>query len=228
MVTLYEVGGAVRDRMIGIQSKDIDYAVEAESFDEMREEILSRDGKIFLETPQYFTIRAHLPKIGAADFVLCRKDGEYSDGRRPDTVEMGTIYDDLARRDFTVNAMAIRESDGELLDPFDGRKDLENCQLACVGKAEERFREDALRMLRALRFALTKNFSLSKSIVECFRSQDMVELLANISIDRIREELTKCFDYNTLLTLEILNRFPMLRTTIFSHENLWLKPTQRG
>lgn len=77
MACFFEVGGAVRDKLLGVQSKDIDYAVEAESFSAMRDAVIERGGKIFLETPQYLTIRAHVPKLGAADFVLCRKDGEY-------------------------------------------------------------------------------------------------------------------------------------------------------
>lgn len=122
-IKFYQVGGSVRDSFIGLKSKDIDYAVEAPSFDAMREAIKERGGEIFLETPQFLTIRANVPGMGACDYVLCRKDGEYVDGRRPETVTAGTILDDLARRDFTMNAIAIAE-DGTILDPFDGRKDI--------------------------------------------------------------------------------------------------------
>ncbi len=103
MVKIYLVGGSIRDQLLGLKSKDLDYAVEAGSYEEMRDYI-KENGKIFLETPEYLTIRAHLKNGEPADFVLCRKDGEYSDGRRPDKVTPGTLYDDLARRDFTVNA----------------------------------------------------------------------------------------------------------------------------
>jgi len=106
MIKLFEVGGHVRDGLLGIKSKDIDMAVEAPSWEAMREFVKHNTKKIFLEKEEFLTIRAMghdgLPK----DFVLCRKDGAYSDGRRPDTVEAGTIFDDLARRDFTVNAIA--------------------------------------------------------------------------------------------------------------------------
>src|SRR5689334_19330699 len=99
-VKLYKVGGYVRDQVLGLKSKDIDYAVEAESYDAMKNHLIEKGAKIYLEQPQYFTIRGKLNDEDA-DFVLCRKEGKYSDGRRPDTVEIGTIYDDLARRDFT-------------------------------------------------------------------------------------------------------------------------------
>src|SRR4051812_9903063 len=106
---IYLVGGAVRDKIMNITPKDLDYSIECESFDAMRQYIIDRGGTIFLETPQYFTIRAKVPELGAADFVLCRRDGMYKDNRRPETVEVGTIFDDLARRDFTMNAIAIDE-----------------------------------------------------------------------------------------------------------------------
>src|SRR4051812_36297006 len=118
-VHLYEVGGHVRDSLLGIKSKDIDFAVEAESFMELFNWLNAQKFDIFLITEEYGTIRARFPKghVNAgltADFVLCRKDGNYSDGRRPDSVSPGTIFDDLARRDFTVNAMARDLETGEL------------------------------------------------------------------------------------------------------------------
>src|SRR5688572_2507881 len=115
-VKVFEVGGAVRDKLLGLRPKDIDFAVEAPSFKAMHEFVSSTCSTIFLIKPEFLTIRAHHATMGAVDFVLCRKDGAYSDGRRPDTVEPGTIFDDLARRDFTINAMAFDE-EGNLIDP---------------------------------------------------------------------------------------------------------------
>ena len=108
---IYQVGGSLRDECLGRPCKDFDFSVEAPSYEAMREHLVQDGYTIFLEKPEYLTIRARFPKGHpqervCADFVLCRKDGFYSDGRRPDTVEPGTIYDDLARRDFTMNAMA--------------------------------------------------------------------------------------------------------------------------
>src|SRR6478735_1674813 len=156
----YQVGGCVRDSLLGVESKDIDFSVEAPSYEAMREAVIERCGgnpeSIKVDKPEFATIRAIDPKLGGVDFVLCRKDGAYSDGRRPDSVEMGTLLDDLARRDFTVNAIA-RADDGSLIDPFNGQADLKLRLLRCVGGVD-RLREDSLRMLRAFRFAITKGF----------------------------------------------------------------------
>ena len=103
MIQYYEVGGAVRDRIRGARSKDVDFAVEADSYQAMVDDIKNRGGFIFLESPQHLTVRARMPLIGPADFVLCRSDGRYIDGRHPETVTPGDIYDDLARRGRLVN-----------------------------------------------------------------------------------------------------------------------------
>lgn len=225
MATFYKVGGAVRDELLGLTPKDIDYAVEADSFEAMREAILQRGGEIFLETPQYFTIRARVPSLGACDFVLCRKDGSYTDGRRPESVSVGSIYDDLARRDFTVNAMA-RTEEGDLIDPHNGQKHLKEKHLRCVGDAKTRFTEDGLRMLRAIRFEITKGLIMDNDIVRCLSKPDFfTPRLVGVSSERIREELLKCFKHNTRETIEILNGFPIVSNYIFNYTGIWLKPT---
>ncbi len=223
--TFYQVGGSVRDALLGLKSKDIDYAVEAESYEAMRSAIVERGGEVFLETPQYFTIRAKVPVLGACDFVLCRKDGAYSDGRHPSTVEVGTILDDLARRDFTVNAMA-RTEDGELIDPHGGSQDLRDKVLSCVGNTEERFTEDGLRLLRALRFSITKGLMMDIQIRRCLKDFSFfVPRLDGVSVERIREELHKCFAADTVTTLVFLDDYNQLRNYIFSNFDIWLKPT---
>lgn len=225
MATFYQVGGSVRDELLGLKSKDIDYAVEAGSFADMRNAILERGGEIFLETPQYLTIRARVPALGACDYVLCRKDGSYSDGRRPDTVEPGTIYDDLARRDFTVNAIAKAE-DGTLIDPHGGVDHLNLRLLRCVGDTCTRFTEDGLRMLRAIRFHIVKGLRIHSDIFECLNTPIFfTKQLGGVSQERIREELVKCFQYDTIYTLKVLDNFSEFRTHLFSYGTLWLKPT---
>ena len=222
-VKFYRVGGCVRDQMLGVKSKDIDYAVEAPSYKAMLQEIVNRKGEVFLEKPEYLTVRAKVPKLGACDFVLCRKDGAYYDGRRPDTVEPGTLHDDLSRRDFTVNAMAISE-DGRLIDPFGGSEDLEYRELVCVGSAMERFGEDQLRMLRAIRFSVTKGMGLSPEIEEALFNPELRDgLVNNVSEERVYEELMKAFRHNTLETLQILNFFKLDKLLLDG--KMWLKPT---
>lgn len=235
-VTLYEVGGCVRDELLGLNSKDIDFTVEASSYEEMREFLISEGFDIFLETPEYLTIRARFPKhhwqFGeremartACDFVLARKDGAYSDGRRPDDVVPGTIFDDLKRRDFTVNAIA-RASDGRLIDPHNGRFDLNRGVLSCVGSAADRISEDALRGLRAIRFRITKSLNWDMELAQVMNDPAFAKLLSTISQERIREELFKAFKASTQQALWILTHdvSPAVIPAIFQ-DGLWLRPT---
>ena len=222
-IKFYKVGGYVRDMQLGVKSKDIDYAVEAASYQDMVDYIAAH-GKIWQERPQYFTVRAKLNGEDC-DYVLCRKEGAYSDGRRPDSVEPGTIFDDLARRDFTCNAMALDEN-GVLLDPHDGQKDLADRILRCVGSAADRFNEDYLRIIRALRFSIMKSMTLDRSIVDCLYDARMAEKLASLPVERIRDELYRCFTYDTLKTLRVLNSYPYIRDMLFRRgSKLVLIPT---
>lgn len=223
MAKFYQVGGSVRDQLLGQKSKDIDFAVEAASYDDMKDAILGKGGKIFLESPEYFTIRAHMAPHGACDFVLCRKDGEYVDGRRPESVEAGTLYDDLARRDFKMNAIAIGE-DGEYIDPFNGMGDISRSRISCVGNPEDRFQEDGLRIIRAIRFAVVKQFVLDEDIDDYLRKEYLPRRLSGVSNERIREELQKAFSFDTPMTLKLLNNYNL--TFIFEN-NLWLEPTMK-
>lgn len=220
MATFYRVGGCVRDEIMGIPCKDIDYSVEAESYDDMRQAILDRGGHIFLEKPEYFTVRAHVPGLGACDFVLCRKDGDYTDGRRPDSVEAGTLLDDLSRRDFTMNAMA-RTEQGGIIDPFNGRADIENRVIRCVGNPRERFAEDYLRMLRAVRFAVTKNMVIAEDVATAIIT--LGPYLESVAVERAREELDKALRVDTCYTLILLSNL-FLTSCVFVN-GLWLKPT---
>jgi len=222
-IRFFQVGGSVRDQFLGVKSKDIDFAVQAPSWEAMREAIIAKGGKIFLETPQYFTIRAKVPELGAADFVLCRKDGTYKDGRHPETVEVGSIFDDLARRDFTMNAMAFDVESGKLLDPHNGYKDLSDGIVRAVGDAGARFREDRLRVFRALRFAITKNMRLDHDINnEIGRLTPM--MFDGVSTERIREELVKMFASDTFRSFRLLRDHQVLWDVALAR-GIWFKPT---
>ena len=225
MVKFYKVGGCVRDGILRRKCNDIDYSVEADSYDDMRQSIVALGGRIFLEKPEFFTIRAKVPNMGVCDYVLCRKDGNYADGRRPDSVEHGTILDDLARRDFTMNAMAMSE-DGELIDPHCGRHDLKRRIIRCVGSAEKRFAEDSIRMLRAARFSITLSFSLDGEIEDRLKNYDACQRLKFVSTERIREEWHKAFKFDTIRTLRLLAKFPLLADVCFQ-QGIWLMPTMK-
>ena len=227
MIKMYKVGGCVRDKLLGIPSKDIDYAVEAPSFLDMYEHI-EKIGKIYLSSLEYYTIRAKVNSEDA-DFVLCRKEGPYSDGRHPDWVELGTLYDDLSRRDFTINAMAEDEN-GNIIDPHWGQDDLKRRILRCVGNTKDRLNEDPLRLLRALRFNITKGFRFHKDIWQAMSDQDIIwKLVETVSHERIREEMRKCFAHNTYHTLQMLNVYTELQCALFrDNPIMWLEPTNKG
>lgn len=218
---MYKVGGLVRDQILGIQSKDIDYAVEAESYQVMKDTLLKMGVTIFVENPEFVTIRGKFQGEGV-DFVLCRKDGYYSDGRRPDEVQIGTLHDDLARRDFTMNAIAIDIETGLFIDPFNGVRDIGNRVIKCVG-SEDRLREDSLRMLRALRFAVTKGFTLDFAIEKVIRKE--YQLLSKISRERIYEELKRMMDFNATEAFAIMNEYQEVFDFIFDNCNVGLTAT---
>lgn len=226
-IRFFQVGGCVRDSLLGVRSKDIDFAVEAPSFEAMADAVVARCSKVFTDNDgfvgeKFLTIRGIEPELGAVDFTLCRKDGPSSNGRHPDFVEAGTILDDLARRDFTVNAMALTD-EGELLDPHGGQIDLEARRLRFVGTPEDRLREDALRAFRALRFAITKSFSMTEGTILAIKEMEP-EAFDAVSTDRVRDELFKMFSKDTAATLTVLLQFPVLFNVALSR-GIWLRPT---
>ena len=224
MITFYEVGGSIRDELLGLKNKDLDFAVECESYSAMKEAILARGGKIFVETPEHFTIRANVPNLGACDYVVTRKEGPYSDGRRPDWVKVGNIWDDLARRDFSMNAIARNVETGELLDPHGGRADIARRLIVAVGDVKQRMTEDKLRAFRAVRFAVTKGFEIAGTVRDAINTlpSDAFEYVAS---DRIKVELDKMLRANTTLAIQLLyNEYPNLWQVIID-KNIWFKPT---
>lgn len=240
MFQFAEVGGAVRDKFLGVDSKDVDFVaipINPKRFANADEafatlvNVLKVDGfEVFLETPEFFTVRAQVPnghplkqRTTVADFVLARKDGPTSDGRRPDFVLPGTLMDDLQRRDFTVNAMAIL--DGELVDPFGGREDLENNLLRFVGNPTDRIAEDGLRVMRALRFHITKGFDVDAETWDAVNSDFAAEMLNKVSVERIREELEKMFLANTVATMETLSDVRRKMKNAIFRDGLRLMPT---
>ena len=172
----YVVGGCVRDSILGREPHDWDICTSATP-DEMLE--IFKDKHIIPTGLQHGTVTVI---VNGEPFELTtyRVDGVYSDNRRPDTVKFtDSLIEDLSRRDFTINAMAYNDKDG-LIDPFGGLDDLENKIIRCVGKAKDRFDEDALRMLRAIRFACQLDFEIHPSIGWQIGYTDMIDKLNNI------------------------------------------------
>lgn len=234
----YLVGGAVRDSLLGTRSKDLDYSVEIPEmvgqpadvgFAAMRDAIEAQGFTIFVEDAAHLTLRAKFPKGHkdekmTGDFVLCREDGPSSDGRHPDWVKVGDLAADLARRDFTVNALAQAE-DGTIIDPHDGQADLEARTLRFVGDPADRLREDALRAFRALRFDITKSLNMTDDTAAAIQAMRPEDFDA-VSTDRIRDELFKMFAKDTPQTLSLLGYFGVLFNLAFDR-GIWLEPTVR-
>lgn len=186
----YIVGGCVRDAVLGREPEDWDITTSARPEDVKSIFHTTVDTGI-----EHGTVTVLLPKdetgeeIRSFELTTFRIDGEYEDSRHPKRVSFtSSLTEDLARRDFTINAMAYHMDKG-LIDPFFGMKDLENKILRAVGKAEERFAEDALRMMRGIRFSAQLNFSLEE---DCFIGmRKLKENLGKVSKERIAVELWK-------------------------------------
>lgn len=227
------MGGAVRDEIMGIKTKDVDFAVEAHSFEVMKLGLEVRGFKIFESRPEYLTIRAQVPpsedslykRTKVADFVLCRKDGPTADGRRPEYVEPGGILDDLARRDFTVNAIAKDPVTHEYIDPHNGQADIKNKILRFVGNPMTRIQEDGLRVIRGYRFQVTKQLSVALSTDAALRSPEAAKMLAGVSIERVNDELKKMFDFDMRASLYLINQWPSYLLDAVFRDGLRLVPT---
>lgn len=197
----YPVGGCVRDTLMGIPPHDWDVAVTTHPHDTMA--ICHDAGYRTVPTGlKHGTVTVLVPLSGdpadrdgpyeMIECTTCRTEGGYTDGRHPDAVAFtGLIEDDLSRRDFTVNAMAFTQTDGELaiLDLFGGQKDLKNKVIRAVGDPDTRFTEDALRLMRGVRFAVKLGFTIEENTYAAICRK--AEGLARISRERISEEFQK-------------------------------------
>lgn len=188
----YVVGGCVRDSIIGREPHDWDICtpVLAPELQVMFEE---KGYKVITTGLQHGTITVVVDGE-AYEITQFRRDGSYSDGRHPDNVEFtGNLIEDLERRDFTINAMAYNPDSG-VIDPFNGMQDIKDRKIRCVGSAKDRFKEDSLRILRAIRFAAQLDFSITPDTYwGIIRGYGRLE---RISIERINSEFCKIVSSN--------------------------------
>jgi len=202
----YTVGGCVRDMVLGREPEDWDITTSATP---------GEVKKIFRRTIdtgiQHGTVTILIDK-DHYEVTTYRLDGTYEDNRHPkEVIFTASLTEDLKRRDFTINAMAYNEQEG-LIDLFGGMEDLKNGLIRCVGSAEERFNEDALRILRAVRFSAQLGFTIEGDTKGAVI--DKVELLHNISAERIRVELTKLLLSNHPDRLRILYEVGITRVVL--------------
>lgn len=181
------VGGCTRDSILGKEPNDWDICTSATP-EQMKEVFKAAHLHTYDTGIQHGTISIMVDGE-LYETTTYRIDGEYSDGRHPDEVVfVDNIEKDLARRDFTVNAMAYNDKDG-LIDPFNGQEDLENKIIRCVGDPNQRFQEDALRVLRAIRFASTYGFAIESVTKQAIF--DNQHLLKNVAAERKTTEFLK-------------------------------------
>jgi tRNA nucleotidyltransferase (CCA-adding enzyme) len=180
------VGGCVRDLLRERPAKDWDVCTDARP-----EEVVSFFRKVIPTGIQHGTVTVVVRGVHY-EVTTLRGEGAYSDGRRPDKVEfVDDITADLARRDFTFNAMAIDPLDGHLIDPFGGEQDLKARVLRAVGDAAERFFEDGLRVLRAARFAATLECSIDPETERAMGAPRSLDTFRRVSAERVRDEWLK-------------------------------------
>ncbi len=184
----FAVGGCVRDTLLGREPGDWDITTSAKP-----EEVKKIFGKTVDTGLQHGTVTVIRSGIGY-EVTTYRIDGEYQDGRHPESVEFtSNLKEDLKRRDFTINAMAYSHETG-IVDEFGGMEDLEHRIIRCVGLAHDRFTEDALRILRAIRFAAQLGFEIEE---ETYRAiADIAPNLKKVSKERIQVEMTKLLQSN--------------------------------
>ena len=179
----YMVGGCVRDSILGVEPKDYDITTSAKP-----EETISLFEKTIPTGLKHGTITVIINST-PYEVTTFRTEGIYLDNRRPSSVDFVTdIKEDLSRRDFTINALAYNENTG-LIDYFNGVDDIKNKIIRCVGDPDKRFKEDALRMLRAIRFSCQLTFDIEEGTLKAIK--DNYKLIENISFERIRDEICK-------------------------------------
>lgn len=179
----YIVGGCVRDVVLGRQPEDWDITTSAPPL--TVKDLFRRTVDTGLK---HGTVTVMMGKTGY-EVTTYRIDGEYRDGRHPDSVEFtANLLEDLKRRDFTINAMAYNDKEG-IVDAFDGLGDIERKVVRCVGNASHRFTEDALRMMRAIRFSAQLSFDIEEDTGNAVRK--LSHTISKVSAERIQTELTK-------------------------------------
>ena len=182
--SIYLVGGAVRNLYAGLNVSDYDFATDA-----LPEDVIRLFRKVIPTGIKHGTVTV-LYSNHKLEVTTFRTESDYTDKRRPDRVHFTpSISEDLKRRDFTINSMAYDLVEGILLDPHGGRQDLQNRIIKAIGTPVERFEEDALRIMRACRFASQLNFTIEPATLDGMRSKS--RNLVSVSAERIRDELEK-------------------------------------
>ena len=182
----YLVGGAVRDVLLGKEASDWDVTTNAKP-----DQVMKIFNKVIPTGIDHGTVTVHFMKK-EIEVTTFRTESDYSDGRHPDKVEYtGKIEEDLGRRDFTMNAIAASLFDGKIVDPYGGQADIEKKIIRTVGNPSDRFMEDGLRPIRAIRFASKLNFSIEKYTYSEIFEKEIHKKIQSVSVERFRDEFMK-------------------------------------
>lgn len=229
-ITFYLVGGGTRDLILGKKPHDLDFIMQTDmSFDEVIKAINKTDITIFQVKPEFQIIIAGIRngnKMEGVDFAFPRKDGKYSDQRRPDDTERtNSLKEDASRRDFKINALFMNE-DGVIFDYVNGIDDIEEKLISAVGSPIERFKEDPLRILRAMRFATQLDFSIDNNTF--YDMHDSMHLLSNksLSLDRMRVEVNKMLKANPKMAMNYMSDFGVVHYMLMKDPNAYFQFVQ--
>ncbi len=234
----YIVGGYVRDKLLGLKSSDVDYVVVLKEelkksekdinliYDQLCDCLSQNNHIIFQKYPQTFCVKAKNKLTSeVADFVLARKEIGYDFDSRKPRIVLGTLYDDLIRRDFTINALALEPGTDVVIDVCGGLDDLKSGILRTPLDPNITLLDDPLRVIRGFRFNVGLNFIIEEKFLTAIKNPEIwIKFLKVVSADRIRNELNKMFTCNTIKTLNILYEIreinPLAFEGIFSKINL--------
>lgn len=198
----YIVGGAVRDYLLKKELNDIDITTNAKV-----EDIIKLFDKYDLKAVEYAGITVYYEN-DSYEITTYRKDLYYVDHRHPKVCYANTLEEDLIRRDFTINGMAL-DSNLNVVDLFLGKQDLENKLICCIGDAYTRFDEDALRVLRAVYFASKLDFDLDGQIIQVIKENDF---LGHLAKEYVKDILEKIIDFDSKKGLEYISQYKILRS----------------
>ncbi len=208
----YLVGGCVRDLILKRKPKDWDITTNAKP-----EEILNIFGRNSFYENRFGTVGVKTNSLDESlkviEITTFRKESKYSDFRHPDNIDFAkNLKEDLQRRDFTINALALN-IEGEVIDIFDGLNDLKNKIIKTVGDPEKRLREDALRLMRAIRLSCELNFNIEKNTFEAIKKfSSLIQYIAN---ERVRDEFTRIImSKNAFRGIELLRETNLLQEII--------------
>ena len=200
---LYAVGGCVRNTLLKKPIKDYDFACK-EDPDTIEASLKKMGKKIYAVGKRFGTLGFKDAELGLVEITTFRGENYIAGSRKPSVHFVKDLFQDLSRRDFSFNAIAL-DGDGKLHDYFNGAEDIENCTVKCVGNAADRFREDPLRILRAIRFAITCNFYIERETFTALMENSF--LILNLSKERIINEISVMFAHDPIDSVAKLNEY---------------------